>query len=463
MSSYRWLLFPSLILALAGCSHEPEEPAPLTVHPDAVPAESRPTPGKLADLTAPDTGRFHVVPYDKAKGNKEADKAKDDSKPADGKAESEKKPAEPKAETEKKPADSKGDADKKSDDSKPDADKKPAEPKPDADKKSADAAKDLTPAELLAKARQAIEKDEVPKALSLYEKVVAIEPKNVEALWWLAIVNQREASQLERPKSSPYFLKSAEWIRKLRAASPRLDQDKKRALSVFLYNEACTYAVQGEKQKAVKSLEEATDADEVPIEQLKNDEELESLRSMPEYAALLKKLDVKAAEYARKKAEESKEHAKKLLAENKTFKFAFNLPNLDGKKVSLADFKGKVVIVDIWGTWCPPCREEIPHFTELYKKYREKGLEIVGINYENLPDDEAKKTIQEFVEKNKVPYTCVIGDEATQSQIPNFEGFPTTLFVDRAGKVRAKTVGFEKSMAVELETIVTALLDEKTP
>lgn len=472
MPSSRWLLIPGLVFVLAGCNDEPTESAPPPADPNAVSTEAHPIPGKLPDMYKPEPGRFQVQPYkDTVKGKAEPqaestnDGAKADggSKAAGSKSDADKKPADSKPDVDKKPADSKADPEKKPADSKPDADKKPADSNDDANKKSADAAKDESPRELMSKAREALEKDEVPKAISLYEKVVAQDPKHHEALWMLAAVNQREGSQLERPKSSPYLLKSAEWIRKLRAVSPKLNENEQRALSIFLYNEACTYAVQGEKQKAIKSLDEATEAGEVPIDQLKNDEELDSIRQMPEYATLLKKLEGKAAELARKKADAAREHAKVLLAENKPFKFSFSLPNLDGKKVSLADFKGKVVIVDIWGTWCPPCRAEIPHFVDLYKKYREKGLEIVGINYENLPDDEAKKTIKEFVEKNKLPYTCVIGDEATQGLIPNFEGYPTTLFVDRAGKVRAKTVGFEESMAVELETIVTTLLDEQAP
>jgi hypothetical protein len=65
-----------------------------------------------------------------------------------------------------------------------------------------------------------------------------------------------------------------------------------------------------------------------------------------------------------------------------------------------------------------------------------------------------------FVKENKIPYPCVIGDDKTQEQIPDFEGFPTTLFLDRAGKVRLKVVGYH-SMA-DLDAIVSMLLDEKT-
>ena len=119
------------------------------------------------------------------------------------------------------------------------------------------------------------------------------------------------------------------------------------------------------------------------------------------------------------------------------------------------------MIVDVWGTWCPPCREEIPSFIALYKRFHDKGLEIVGLNYERVEPKDVKKTIQSYLEANKVPYPCLIGDEPTQEQIPDFQGFPTTLFLDRAGKVRLKVVGLHSP--AYLEAIVATLLEEKAP
>jgi thiol-disulfide isomerase/thioredoxin len=153
--------------------------------------------------------------------------------------------------------------------------------------------------------------------------------------------------------------------------------------------------------------------------------------------------------------------ARQLLKENKTFPFDFTLPNVDGKKVSLADFRGKVVIVDFWGTWCPPCRQEIPHFVELLKKYEGKGLRVVGLNYERVPKERIPQTISAFVKQHKIPYPCLIGDDATREKVEDFRAFPTTLFIDRQGIVRAKLEGLPDSPS-QLEILATTLLEETT-
>lgn len=137
------------------------------------------------------------------------------------------------------------------------------------------------------------------------------------------------------------------------------------------------------------------------------------------------------------------------------FPFDFALPDADGKTIALADYRGKVTLVDFWATWCPPCREEIPLFVELKQRYGKQGLEIVGIAYENR-DGDVKQTIKNFIAEHGVNYPCVIGDVETRDQIPAFAGYPTTLFVDRQGQVRLTLTG-GRELAV-LESFVKELL-----
>jgi thiol-disulfide isomerase/thioredoxin len=147
------------------------------------------------------------------------------------------------------------------------------------------------------------------------------------------------------------------------------------------------------------------------------------------------------------------------LAGFEPFDFDFNLASVDDQMVALQDYRGKVVIVDFWGTSHGPCRAALPHLGDIYQKYRERGLEVIGINYERGDRSTWSPLIKEFVEKNSLPYTCLLGDEATKRQVPQFTSFPTTLFIDAAGKVRYKTVGVRPYS--EGEAIVEVLINER--
>ncbi|HLJ11996.1 MAG TPA: TlpA disulfide reductase family protein [Planctomycetaceae bacterium] len=149
-----------------------------------------------------------------------------------------------------------------------------------------------------------------------------------------------------------------------------------------------------------------------------------------------------------------------LLASNLPFTFDFNLNDIAGQKLSKSDMAGHVLIVDIWGTWCPPCRMEIPHFVDLNNRYGDKGLRIVGLNRERSDNiEENTKLVQEFCRKEGVNYPCALITKDVMSQVPDFEGFPTTLFFDRTGQVRLKLVGAYD--AVVLEAAVESLLNEQ--
>ena len=142
------------------------------------------------------------------------------------------------------------------------------------------------------------------------------------------------------------------------------------------------------------------------------------------------------------------------------FTFDFSVTDVTGKSISLSELQGKVVIVDIWGTWCPPCRMEIPSFVKLQQIYGSQGLQIIGLNYEepSAPEEVQRQTVVDLIEELGINYPCALGTESIQAQIPSFEGYPTTIFIDKTGKVRAKVVGMHSFS--ELESQVKELLAE---
>ena len=130
----------------------------------------------------------------------------------------------------------------------------------------------------------------------------------------------------------------------------------------------------------------------------------------------------------------------------------FTLPDLNGKAFSLSELEGKVVILNFWATWCPPCVMEIPHFIDLYKEYKGQGLEVVGVSM----DRGGVKVVKSFVKKNEMTYPVVIGNQKVAEDYGGIRGIPTTFVIDHHGYIVKKFVGYRNKEV--FESIIQQLL-----
>jgi peroxiredoxin len=129
--------------------------------------------------------------------------------------------------------------------------------------------------------------------------------------------------------------------------------------------------------------------------------------------------------------------------------FSFSAPDLDGKVVSNTDpqFRGKVVIVAIGGSWCPNCHDEAPFLVEIYKRFHSRGLEIVNISFEEEDQLKDPQRLRAFIAKYHIPYTVLVGGTTEQvhdklPQAKNLDCWPTTFFINRKGLVQEVHAGF---------------------
>lgn len=114
----------------------------------------------------------------------------------------------------------------------------------------------------------------------------------------------------------------------------------------------------------------------------------------------------------------------------------FTLPQLDGKPLNLYSYRGKVVLLDFWATWCVPCREEIPHFVELQDKYRDQGLQILGVSMDDSVDP-----VRPFARQFHMNYPVVMGNAKIGEEYGGVLGLPIAFLLDRDGRIVKKHIG----------------------
>ena len=302
--------------------------------------------------------------------------------------------------------------------------------------------------------RTLAEKGQVVEAAKGFDQVLGADPTNRSALFGRAASGSEMLSILSDQDRAVEVGRDADLMRTLKKKYSPMQPVEIKAFGIVLFNEAAVLGNMGEHDKALEVLKEAVDGGFTSWGMVEASEQLKVARSKPLYENLLARMKDTARANAYR-------NVKQRLENPLDFPFDFKLKDVDGKPVALADFKGKVILVDLWGTWCGPCLMAIPGLTDLHRKYSKDGLVIVGIAREKVPADEARKLVKEFVTQNKIPYPCLIGDEAIESQIPFFQGYPTSIIIDAKGKIRFGATGAQEGQTQAIEDAVIVLLDER--
>lgn len=116
----------------------------------------------------------------------------------------------------------------------------------------------------------------------------------------------------------------------------------------------------------------------------------------------------------------------------------FTLDTLQGEQVKLSDLRGKIVVVNFWTTWCPPCRAETPALETSYESYEDSGVIILGVN---LTDQDSLKDIESFVQEFGLTYPILLDRDGSVGLMYQLSGLPTTFFINREGIIRTVVVG----------------------
>jgi cytochrome c biogenesis protein CcmG, thiol:disulfide interchange protein DsbE len=132
----------------------------------------------------------------------------------------------------------------------------------------------------------------------------------------------------------------------------------------------------------------------------------------------------------------------------------FTLESMSGESVTLSDLRGQVVIVNLWASWCGPCRLEMPALKDVYNEYKENGLAILAVN---STSQDSRSAVEKFVAEYQLPFTILLDTEGDAAQLYQLSALPSTFFIGRDGLIRRVVIGgplAESTLRAEIESLL---------
>ena len=293
----------------------------------------------------------------------------------------------------------------------------------------------------MAKAMSLANRGHMPEATEIADRVWC-ETHDPAVGFAVVQLLEKTATTLPTPCSMQPKQRAANIAREL-IVQDSLPRSFQRQLPVAIYHEAVALAEAGQLDLAIKVLRESFDvgftgfdiaAKETAFLESGVDSKLHSVVEESREKAILRLKDESKAE----------------LDSFNSFPFDLETVDIEARNFSLKSLQGKIVVIDFWGTWCPLCRQQLPSLARLQKEFP-NTVEVVGVAFENGMPESASEHVQESMLDSNVNYRCVLGDPAIQKSVPGFSGFPSSLFLDRSGKVRMLVAGensYEKYLSI---------------
>jgi thiol-disulfide isomerase/thioredoxin len=275
----------------------------------------------------------------------------------------------------------------------------------------------------------------------------------LETSYRTAVVLAALAGRLFRDEpqmASEIFLKSGAVTRGL-YQNARYPAQARGGLAPLLLNEARGFAIRGNHDATLRVVKESLAWGLVEFQSVLEDP---FLKTTTVASAIETEVLSRRAAYR----ESIQPGIKSAIAGFEPFAFDFSSTDVDQNRFAKSHFSGDFLIIDLWGTWCQPCRAAIPHLNQLQTEMRGQDLKIVGIAIEQGESEaERRQALADFLMENELSYQCLVGDESLVQQLPNFKSYPTMLFLDRQGNVRFATSGYldYEQLSVIAEQLIT--------
>lgn len=234
--------------------------------------------------------------------------------------------------------------------------------------------------------------------------------------------------------------------------NPMYPKESLASLATPVFHQAIAYSIKDNPEDAFRCLDEAFDLGFVAFEEVLANDHLSKLADQNR----LRKVTEAAEDSYINKAEA---WGRRVLGDFKPFPFKLDVAGLNRGRLESRDFPGNVLVVDLWATWCPPCREALPHFVELAEQFDGEGVQVVGVSMDNPEDPSSSRdAVSEVQKEQKLNFPVGLGDHSVTDQLPGKQLLPTTVFVDRSGNVRYIATGVQD--VYRLSAIAKMLADE---